>query len=695
MLRLKHSRLRYRKCYFLLSIFCCCLIILYCIIINKHKFMLLTFFYKNDFNNNNNNNNENNISKSSYKNNNNNNNNNKILKNSTIKKHVVDSNKQLRDWHNYTQTQLQVTRDHQQSNTSFGINKNHTKQQQYDQLQLQKYRQQPTSPLQQQQDIILSLSKSKFGQNAIINSTYNLNLIEHKNFKNTNNNKNNNYNYKRKSSQLTGFNIELSESLPLQRLIPDTRHKSCKTQFYPAHLPSCSIIIIYHNEQATVLLRTLYSLINKTPPELLKEIILVDDFSEPNTELEQHLERQFPDLVKLIHLAQREGLIMARLKGARKALGEVLVFLDAHVEVNEDWLPPLLTPIKDNANTCTTPIIDIIKYDTLEYQGAMPSRGGFNWQFNYVQLPLLPEEKLSQPQPHNNPIMNGGLFAIRKDYFWHLGGYDEGLQIWGAEQFELSFKIWLCGGRLLEVPCSRVGHLYRDPEFRVNYTNRKDDFISKNYKRVAEVWMDEYKEYLYEHIPKLNLIDAGDLTKQQFLRKQLNCKPFKWFFENIAPDLLKAYPPIKPADFALGAIQSLALPNLCIDLGTIERRQILENVLKPCSPDLKYPYAAQKFHLSFRHDLRHRENCLEVQTWSSHAPIWLWPCHNLGGNQYWYYDRNTQMFIHGKTDITQRCLEMDRNSLKLYVNYCDFAKKEQKWHIGYVNQTAMEHFFEE
>ena len=63
----------------------------------------------------------------------------------------------------------------------------------------------------------------------------------------------------------------------MKRLLVSLR---CREKVYPPALPSASVVICFFNEAFSALLRTIHSVLDRTPAYLLHEIILVDDHSE-------------------------------------------------------------------------------------------------------------------------------------------------------------------------------------------------------------------------------------------------------------------------------------------------------------------------------------------------------------------------------------------------------------------------------
>uniref|UniRef100_A0A6I8NUP2 Polypeptide N-acetylgalactosaminyltransferase n=1 Tax=Ornithorhynchus anatinus TaxID=9258 RepID=A0A6I8NUP2_ORNAN len=280
-----------------------------------------------------------------------------------------------------------------------------------------------------------------------------------------------------------------------------------------------------------------YSVLNRTPANLVREIILVDDFSADPEDCQ--LLTRIPK-VKCLHNNQREGLIRSRVRGAEVATADILTFLDSHCEVNSEWLQPLLQRVKEDYTRVVSPIIDVISLDNFAYLAASADlRGGFDWSlhFKWEQIPI--EQKMSRTDPTQSirtPVIAGGIFVIDKSWFNHLGKYDTQMDIWGGENFELSFRVWMCGGSLEIVPCSRVGHVFRK---RHPYDFPEGNALTyiKNTKRAAEVWMDDYKQYYYEARPSAIGKAFGSVAERVEQRQKMNCKSFQWYLENVYPEL--------------------------------------------------------------------------------------------------------------------------------------------------------------
>ena len=197
----------------------------------------------------------------------------------------------------------------------------------------------------------------------------------------------------------------------------------------------------------------------------------------------------------------------------------------------------------------------------------------------------------------HTPTIAGGLFSIDKQFFYEIGTYDPGLEIWGGENLELSFKTWSCGGRLTINPCSRVGHVFRKTSPYKFPGGAQGNVVLRNYVRIAEVWLDSYKDIFYRFIPRARHVDFGNVTDRKLLRKRLGCLPFKWYLDNIYPELYipSAFPT------AWGSISNTQAKK-CLDreTGTVPVG------MRPCHGQL----GAQYFQLAPGHRLEYLDQCL-------------------------------------------------------------------------------------
>ncbi|XP_043917652.1 N-acetylgalactosaminyltransferase 7 isoform X1 [Protopterus annectens] len=479
-----------------------------------------------------------------------------------------------------------------------------------------------------------------------------------------------------------GFNMVASDMISLDRTISDLRHEECKYWHYDENLLTTSVVIVFHNEGWSTLMRTVHSVIKRTPRRYLAEIVMIDDFSN-KVHLKERLDeyiKQWNGLVKVFRNERREGLIQARSIGAQKAkLGQVLIYLDAHCEVGPNWYAPLVAPISKDRTVSTVPLIDSIDgntYNIVPQAGGDEdgfARGAWDWSMLWKRIPLTSREKglrKTRTEPYRSPAMAGGLFAIERDFFFELGLYDPGLQIWGGENFEISFKIWQCGGKLLFVPCSRVGHIYRLHGWQGNPppAHVGSSPTLKNYVRVVEVWWDEYKDYFYASRPETKALAYGDISALKKFREDHRCKSFTWFMEEIAYDIIKHYPlPSKNVEW--GEIRGYET-DFCIDSmghtngGTAE--------LGHCHR----MGGNQLFRINEANQLMQYDQCLTraADGWK----VMITHC-NLNEYKEWQYFKTLYRFTHISSG---KCLDRSEILHQVFLSDCDSTKSTQKWEMN-------------
>ncbi|KAK7866787.1 hypothetical protein R5R35_008769 [Gryllus longicercus] len=482
---------------------------------------------------------------------------------------------------------------------------------------------------------------------------------------------------KRSEVVVFGINLEASEEISLERSLHDTRLPECKYISYPQNLPKVSVIIVFENVGLSVLIRAVQSVVNRSPTELLEEVLLVDDFSVVN--LRYNILGYIQTLdgkVKYMRYSQKKGLLAARNHAAKHATGSVIVFLDGYCEVNVNWLPPLLSPIYSNESSITVPIIDVIDPDTFEYRAMHKAdehyRGIFDWGLNYREHPLPRKESKSRQHasdPYKSPTHSGSLLAVSRDFFVSSGGYDVALSNWGGYNLDLSFKSWQCGRGILWVPCSRVGHIFKG--FSSYYSEIVPDVNDTigpthlvNLKRVVETWLDiRYKKNVYITMPLAQSVAPGELLRQLSLKRKLKCRSFEWFMTNVASGVLDVYPE-PPENIHWGQLINKKLLECMTEDRYRERGHL---VVRDCT-DASYNCAR----LNSKGQLALDDQCVDIVENNLRSL----PCPIGTVEGPWEYKEEARTLFHRKHE---KCISLDLESKLVLPSSCNNGNVYQKW----------------
>ncbi|MEP7287865.1 MAG: glycosyltransferase family 2 protein [Chloroflexota bacterium] len=214
-------------------------------------------------------------------------------------------------------------------------------------------------------------------------------------------------------------------------------------------LKQTTIIIVNHNTLKE-LIPCLNALYKTLGPD--DEVIVIDNASSDKSVATIRI--LFPDLL-LIASPSNNGFGSGNNLGSYYANGEYLVFLNPDTIVRENWLEALIAPLQNNPHVGLTTSKILMQYDaehintcgnSIHITGLTLCRGANAPASTFDQVEEI-------------DAVSGAAFAIRRELFDQLGGFDEDCFLY-MEDTDLSWRAILAGWQILYTPQSIIEHDY-------------------------------------------------------------------------------------------------------------------------------------------------------------------------------------------------------------------------------------------
>lgn len=294
--------------------------------------------------------------------------------------------------------------------------------------------------------------------------------------------------------------------------------------------PKTITVVLPCAEEQDYALKTVQSVFEMTPADVLHEIVVVDDGSNPplsTTFLKPDVQQHYK--VKIARHEQTVGLIGAKKTGGDVATGDLVVFFDCHVAPQKDWYKDFINLIAENYRRMVIPQITSLDVDTWKQigEGGGMSKCYVTWDGDF---------KWGGTEDMYMGMLSGGLLGMSKRWWTESGGYDEQMMGWGGENIDQGIRMWVCGGEIVAAPMSQVAHMWRTGNAKTNARYRHVGDTIYNRARAIYAWSGEFAA-------KMNDFDVfaqrmksggpnwyGNMSHFQKVKDRLQgCRPFAWY----------------------------------------------------------------------------------------------------------------------------------------------------------------------